>query len=177
MGKNSNKRAHPPQGAHKRGTYVNIDSFKLNPFRHTPSDEEMISAVTNFQTPYQWALKHASAGQQQFLNDVDRVEKITGWCKTAEKIDTLLKEAAPHAELAEELGLDPAKLWLYGQEEAPARLVYHLLKEQAENFHPFVLEEEIAATRAKEAIARVNEGISEHLRMDFAAAASSSRGP
>ena len=166
MGKKNNRKAHPPEGAHKKG----VVEIKPNPFQHMPSDDELVTAVRNFPSPYQWALTHASTGQQQFLNDDDRVEKITGWCRTAERIDLLLQEAAPNVAMKEELGrlgLDPVKLWLYMQEEAPARLVFHLLKEEAENFHPFVLEEKEAGARAKAAIKQVEDGISEYLLADF----------
>ena len=117
MGKKSKRKAHPSGGAHRKG----VVEIKPNPFQHMPSDEELVTAVRNFPSPYQWALTHASADQQQFLNDHDQIEKITG---TAERIDLLLQEAAPNVAMKKDcgrLGLDPVKLWLYMQEEAPAR--------------------------------------------------------
>ena len=88
MGKNTNRKAHPPEGAHKKGAV----EIKPNPFQHMPSDEEMVTAVRNFPSPYQWARKHASADQQQFLNDHDQIEKITG---TADKPTYFYKKLPP----------------------------------------------------------------------------------
>ena len=67
------------------------------------------------------------------------------------------------------------KLWLWEQEQAPARLVFHLLKEEAENFHPFVWKEKVAGVKAKAAIKRVEAGISEYLLADFRRQAEASR--
>ena len=88
MGKKSKRKAHPSGGAHRKG----VVEIKPNPFQHMPSDEELVTAVRNFPSPYQWALTHASADQQQFLNDHDQIEKITG---TAEKSSYFYKKLSP----------------------------------------------------------------------------------
>ena len=165
MVKKASRKMKPPRQP-PSDAVVKLDDINANPFRPSPNYKEMMEAVLNFATPFQWALSKASGWEQQAAGSNKATEAVS-LCAVAQRIDTLLQYASPEEELAITMGVEPAKLWLYIKEEAPSDLVFSKLQEEANLFHPYVFTPGWAKIQAKKAISRVDTKISEFLLKDF----------
>ena len=104
--------------------YIPLEAISPNPCHPMPSGAEMVEAVKSLPPPLQWITAHA--------------ENLPA--DTAVRIVQLLTAGidSTDVEMAEELDLDPVKLWIWQLTEGSTEYLVSLLITEAEQYYPYV---------------------------------------